>query len=80
MKVHMKQSEITIELPSEGYVRWPTVKRVTGIASRSTVWRMEKKGKFPLSIRVTNRLTVWRVGDIRAWLGDPTGWKAKVGI
>ena len=70
----MKQSEYTTELPREGYVRWPTVKRVTGIGSRTTVWRMEKSGRFPLSIRLTARITVWKVQELRAWLSNPTEW------
>ncbi|WP_299345493.1 AlpA family phage regulatory protein [uncultured Pseudoxanthomonas sp.] len=70
----MKQSENTVELPTEGYVRWPTVKRVTGIGSRTTVWRMEKSGRFPLSIRLTARITVWKVQELRAWLSNPTEW------
>ena len=70
----MKQSEITIELPSEGYARWRSIKRVTSIGSRTTVWRMEKAGKFPKSIRITPRLTVWDVAEVREWLADPLGW------
>lgn len=62
------------DLPIEGKIRYPVVKRVTGIEARSTIWRMEKAGKFPKSIRITPRLTVWDAAEVRAWLADPVGW------
>jgi len=66
--------------PSEGKARWPAVKRVTGIASRSTIWRLEKAGRFPRSIRVSPRLTVWDVAEVRAWLADPVGWSGAAAL
>lgn len=63
-----------IDLPSEGYVRWPTIKRVTGVASRSTIWRMEKRGAFPASVRITPRLTAWDAREVREWIASPTTW------
>ena len=62
------------DLPIEGKVRFPVIKRVTGIEARSTIWRMEKAGKFPKSIRITPRLTVWDAATVREWLADPVGW------
>lgn len=71
---HSIISTINPDLPVEGKIRFPAVKRVTGIEARSTIWRMEKAGKFPKSIRITPRLTVWDAGEVRAWLADPVGW------
>lgn len=71
--------------PTEGKVRYPALKRITGIKARSTIWRMEKSGKFPKSIRITPRLTVWDAAEVREWLVNPVGWannaasKAEVG-
>jgi prophage regulatory protein len=38
--------------------------------SAPTLWRMVKKGTFPQPIRLSARLTCWRVGQIRAWLAS----------
>ena len=65
---------ITHDFPTEGKVRYPAVKRVTGSVARSTIWRMEKAGKFPKSTRITPRLTVWDAAEVREWLADPVGW------
>lgn len=40
--------------------------------SAPTLWRMVKKGTFPQPIRLSARLTCWRVGQIRAWLASQT--------
>ncbi len=36
--------------------------------SSPTLWRGVKAGTFPKPIKLSNRITAWRVGDIRAWL------------
>ena len=41
--------------------------------SASTLWRYVTERKFPQPLKLSDRVTVWRVGDIRAWLaGDKT--------
>ena len=65
------------DLPVEGKIRFPAVKRLTGTESRSTIWRWERAGKFPKSVRITSRLTVWDAAEVRAWLADPISWAEK---
>ena len=36
--------------------------------SAATLWRMTKAGTFPKPVRLSQRVTAWRVGDVRAWL------------
>ena len=36
--------------------------------SAATLWRMTKAGKFPAPVRLSERVTAWKVGDVRAWL------------
>lgn len=38
--------------------------------SAPTLWRMVKKGDFPPSIKVSARLTVWKVSEVRAWMAS----------
>jgi len=39
---------------------------LTGL-SRSTVYDLMSKGKFPASVRLTDRLIAWRSDDISTW-------------
>ena len=35
--------------------------------SAPTLWRKVKAGTFPKPVKLSERVTAWRVGDIRAW-------------
>lgn len=55
--------------------------------SKATLWRKVRDGQFPKPLKVSDAITAWRVGDIRAWLKNPTdfrvlgnGHKAKQGL
>lgn len=48
-------------------IRYPEVKnRVT--LSRSQIWRLEKAGKFPKRIRISENSIGWDEAEIEAWL------------
>jgi len=64
-------------LPETGYLRLPQIvgKRATdttpGIPAiypvcRSTWWAGVKAGRFPQPVKLSKRITAWRVEDIRA--------------
>ena len=38
--------------------------------SHSTLWREVKAGRFPAPIKLTERATAWRWGDVLAWLDE----------
>jgi prophage regulatory protein len=38
--------------------------------SAPTLWRMVKQGTFPKPIKLSARVTCWKVGQIRAWLAS----------
>jgi prophage regulatory protein len=40
--------------------------------SAPTLWRKVKDGTFPKPVKLSNRVTAWRVGDIRNWLTQLT--------
>jgi predicted DNA-binding transcriptional regulator AlpA len=44
--------------------------------SAATLWRKVKEGAFPQPLKLSARVTAWRVGDVRAWLQQQTGGKA----
>jgi prophage regulatory protein len=54
-------------LPPEGYLRLPQVLSVIPV-SRSAWWAGCKTGRYPAPVKLSPRVTVWRVADIRALL------------
>ncbi|MER8569069.1 AlpA family phage regulatory protein [Mesorhizobium sp. M0924] len=55
-------------LPATGFVRLASILAPHGPipVSRSTWWAGVRAGKFPQSMKLGPRTTVWRVEDIRA--------------
>ncbi len=51
-------------LPDTGFVRLSTVLKIMPV-SKSTWWAGVKSGRFPQSIKLGKRITVWRVEDIQ---------------
>lgn len=61
-------------LPETGFARLPVVTQVVGVAG-STIWLWVRKGKFPRPVKISERVTGWRVEEVRAFLADPHGWR-----
>lgn len=36
--------------------------------SAPTLWRKVKAGTFPAPVKLSERVTAWNVGDVRAWI------------
>lgn len=60
-------------LPAEAVLRLPDVLALVGL-SRASVYAKVAEHRFPRPIKLTAHASGWRVGDIRTWLADPTGW------
>jgi prophage regulatory protein len=60
-------------MPDTGFLRLPQVLKLIPV-SKATWWAGVKSGRFPASIKLGERITAWRVEDIRAYLADPSGW------
>jgi len=43
--------------------------------SAPTIWRLERKGKFPKRIVIGFRRVAWRVADLNRWMADPASFK-----
>ncbi len=54
-------------LPEVGFLRQSQVLAIIPI-SKSTLWRRIRAGTFPRPIKLSARVTVWRVEDIRSWI------------
>ena len=58
------------ELPDTAFLRERQLLRGLVPFSSATLWRRVKSGQFPVPIKLEAHITVWRVGDVRAWLED----------
>jgi prophage regulatory protein len=68
-------------LPSTGYLRLSQIigKPATATAAaipaivpvcRSTWWDGVKAGRYPQPVKLSKRITVWRVEDVREWMSQ----------
>jgi predicted DNA-binding transcriptional regulator AlpA len=55
------------QLPDDGFVREPIVCGLFAV-SHATVWRMVQSGRLPKPVKITPKITAWRVGELRATL------------
>ena len=62
-----KQNQAT--LPDTGFIRLPKVLDVYPV-SRSTWWEGVRTGKYPQAVKLSERVTAWRVSDIRKLIGE----------
>lgn len=69
------QAQIKHTLPDNGYVRMSQLatnkaKGIVGILpfGSSWIWTKQSIGEFPKPVKVSARVTVWRVEDVRAYL------------
>ena len=53
--------------PDSAYIRQPVVQGLFAISS-STVWRWVKSGKLPAPRKLSEGVTAWNVGQLRAVL------------
>ena len=63
----MKNEQAT--LPTEGFVRPKVLHKVLGIGL-NTLWDWQASGKFPRGTKLSQRITVWNVADVRQWIAD----------
>ena len=47
-------------------LRAPEVAKRTGM-SRTTIWRLERDGKSPRRVQVSNSIVAWRESEVAAW-------------
>lgn len=58
-------------LPDTGYVRQSQLIAAILPFSAPTLWRKVKAGSFPAPVKLSRRVTAWKVEDIRQWLASP---------
>jgi len=51
----------------ERIIRSKEVQELTGL-SRTTIWRLERSGKFPARVSLSSSIVGWRASDITHWI------------
>ncbi len=60
------------ELPVIGFVRQSQLIPAIVPFSSATLWRKVKAGTFPAPVKLSARVTAWRVEDVREWIRSRT--------
>lgn len=55
-------------LPASGFIRQAQLIPTVVPFSSATLWRKCKSGQFPKPLKLSERVTAWKVGDVRAWI------------
>lgn len=53
----------------QGLMRFPELKKLIGL-SRTTVWRMERKGEFPQRVAITSSAVGWHRDQVQKWIDE----------
>ena len=56
-----------VDLNQPGFIKFREVRQVTGL-SRTSVWRMERRGEFPARRLLSARSVGWLASEIRMWI------------
>lgn len=64
----MRSQHVTA-LPAEGFVRVGVLSKMLGVAV-VTIWRWTANGRLPKPVKLSERVTAWRVEDIRQWMQE----------
>lgn len=53
-------------------LRFPAVRERTGL-SRSTIWRLERRGEFPKHHRIAPNIVAWSESEVSRWIEERVG-------
>jgi prophage regulatory protein len=53
-------------------LRFPVVRERTGL-SRSTIWRLERRGEFPKHYRIAPNVVAWSEQEVSNWIEERLG-------
>lgn len=56
--------------PATRLLRQPQVLEMTGIKSKSTLWRWILDGSFPRPIKIGPRASAWPLETIQVWIAE----------
>ena len=54
------------------FLRFPAVRARTGL-SRTTIWRLERRGNFPRHRRISTNAVAWAEHEVAEWIRSKLG-------
>lgn len=66
-------AQVLDSLPLTAYVRQKLLLSHIVPFSAATLWRKVSAGEFPQPVKLSTRVTGWRVSEVKAWLRKPMG-------
>lgn len=60
------------ERPAYGFIRQSDLVPAMVPFSAATLWRKVKLGEFPAPVKLSARVTAWRLEDVHAWMQSRT--------
>ncbi len=64
----MKKQDVPLDFPKSGFLRQSGMIPDLIPFSPATLWRKVKDGTFPAPVKLSERVTAWRVEDVREWI------------
>lgn len=64
--VHLAHSQKPVT-PRDRLLRLPDVEALTG-CKKSTIYKLMKEGRFPSSVRITDRASAWSEAAVLQWV------------
>ena len=65
-------SAVAAHAPAVKLLRFPVVRERTGL-SRSTIWRLERRGEFPKHHRIAPNIVAWSELEVSRWIEERLG-------
>ncbi len=65
------------DLKEKRFIRFRELKEICGL-SRTSLWRLEKAGLFPKSIKLSSRASAWLSTEIEDWINSKMKEKSNV--
>ncbi|MES2252474.1 MAG: AlpA family phage regulatory protein [Pseudomonadota bacterium] len=60
------------------FIREPECFKITGL-SRTTRWRLEKRGEFPKRCKISQNIIGWLASDLDTWISSKKNNGSNVG-
>jgi prophage regulatory protein len=69
LSVHLVSTDAdsSSTVPTAGFLRQPQVLSLIPI-SKSTLWRRVRARTFPVPVKLSERITVWRAEEVLEWM------------
>jgi prophage regulatory protein len=72
LEPHTGSSGLPDSVPALMLLRFPAIHARTGL-SRSTIWRLERRGEFPRRHRISTNAVAWIEEEVMTWIRTRIG-------